>query len=132
MTFYTWLIEKHLGKDSRTGDLAMDIASDKNFPRFGTLDKIMLHLYSQGACDAAIETFKGAWRAYERYEKAEQIKRKELITKLFDMAINFVESNRDDMAWSIAIDTAEKVGTEYSDSRRDVIAVLEELERRYA
>ena len=131
MEFYTWLIEKHFGKNSRTGDLAMDIANDKKFPKYGTRDEILLHLYFMNASDAAIETFKGAWRAYERNEKAKKESYKELVSELFDLVIDFVNNGKGDEAWSNAIERAGEIGSEHSDSRRAVIAVIEELERRY-
>ena len=71
MDFYDWLIERQLRKDgtfrnSRFGDLALDMSADKAFPRDATKDRILDYLRSRYACREALQTFKDAWRSYQK------------------------------------------------------------------
>lgn len=70
MTFKEWLI-RHKGEDSPLGDLAEDVALDKDFPSDNSKEAILDHLTGANvhACREAIETFKRAWSSYRAYEK---------------------------------------------------------------
>lgn len=66
MSFYTWMMKKHLDTEAPVGDLARDMEIDDEFPRDGGKGKIYLYLERCGACDGCMEAFKKAWREYER------------------------------------------------------------------
>lgn len=70
MTFKEWIM-RHKGKDTPLGDLAYDIARDRNFPDSNTKEAILDHLtsYTVNACPEAIDAFKSAWNSYRAYEK---------------------------------------------------------------
>ena len=42
MGFKTWLLEKHLGEDTRIGDLAEDVKQDEEFP----VTDVFMELYN--------------------------------------------------------------------------------------
>lgn len=76
MTFYTYMMRNHLGKDTPEGDLAMDMRRDKDhFPRNrackfnGWHQIIENYLYSQGGCRECMDVFEECWEEYERCEK---------------------------------------------------------------
>ena len=76
MTFYTYMMRNHLGKDSPAGDLAMDMKRDKDhFPKNrsckfnGWHQFIRYCLSGQGVCSDCMEVFEECWKEYERCEK---------------------------------------------------------------
>ena len=76
MTFYEWMINRHLGKDTVAGDLAGDMRITRStFPRQADAEseenrqKILNYLILRGACRECIAVFKRCWNAYSRHEK---------------------------------------------------------------
>ncbi|MCL6561260.1 MAG: sterile alpha motif-like domain-containing protein [Firmicutes bacterium] len=65
MAFKIWL-KKFEGWETPRGDLARDVARDKNFPGEDDYNVILAHLRARGACKEAIQTFRRAWAAYQR------------------------------------------------------------------
>jgi len=66
MSFYNWMMQKYLKKDTWRGDLARDMKEDKNFPVDGEKESILEHLKNRHACSECIDVFKKCWRDYER------------------------------------------------------------------
>jgi uncharacterized protein YozE (UPF0346 family) len=63
-TFYQWLLPQ-IDRPDRVGDIARDAVIDEQFPRESNLyEEIKSYLDSQGACSAAIESFKESWLEY--------------------------------------------------------------------
>jgi uncharacterized protein YozE (UPF0346 family) len=63
MTFKNWIL-KHRSEDTPIGDLARDMYDDSSCPcGYG---RILRHMESVGACDAAIETLREAWLRYRQ------------------------------------------------------------------
>ena len=56
MSFKTWLLENHLGEDTRIGDLAEDVKQDEEFPVTDEFEDLYYYIeYKPGSCqDAAI------------------------------------------------------------------------------
>lgn len=76
MSFYTFMMKNHKGKDTPEGDLAADMKRDKDrFPKNGAgkFDGwhrlIREHLEMRGACDACLAVFESCWREYELCER---------------------------------------------------------------
>lgn len=63
MTFKEW-IAKYEKQNKPIGDLARDIARDKEFPDTNDCEKVLGYLHENHACDGAIDAFKSAWRRY--------------------------------------------------------------------
>ena len=69
-SFKTWLLENHVGMDTRVGDLARDVKRDEGFPgadEFGVLYDYILS--KPGSCgDAAIALMEAyvAWWDYRQ------------------------------------------------------------------
>ena len=54
MSFKNWLLRRHLGRDTRIGDLARDVRDDASFP--DTEDFIEMHshiVYAMNGCRGA-------------------------------------------------------------------------------
>ena len=66
MTFYEWMMAKHLGKDTPRGDLAEDMKRVRDFPDTNTREAILWHLEWKGACDGCVRAFKRCWRDYAK------------------------------------------------------------------
>lgn len=64
MSTFKDYMEQYNGVDHRFGDLANDIARDKDFPNSNDFYTNLQHLYSSGACSECIETFFDAWSMY--------------------------------------------------------------------
>jgi len=65
-TFYQWLLPQ-IERPDRVGDIARDAVVDEQFPRESNqYEEIKSYLDSQGACSAAIESFKEGWLEYIR------------------------------------------------------------------
>ena len=63
-TFYQWLLPQ-MDRPDRVGDIARDAVVDEKFPRESNqYEEIKSYLNSQGACSAAIESFKEGWLEY--------------------------------------------------------------------
>lgn len=63
-TFYQWLLSQ-IDRPDRVGDVARDAAIDEEYPRKSNqYAEIKSYLDSQGACQAAIESFKEGWLEY--------------------------------------------------------------------
>lgn len=75
MTFYDFVIEKYLGKDSPRGDLAYDMERDKEyFPVVcdagqRSRQKIKDYLQRRNACRECLKTFGYCWTSYRNYMK---------------------------------------------------------------
>ena len=62
MTFYSYMMEYHLGSLRPSGDLADDMRNDPDFPRYKASKKaIRNYLISRGAIDDCLETFEECW-----------------------------------------------------------------------
>lgn len=62
--FLVWL-KQFKEEDSPMGDLARDMADDRNKPRsFNTLGSLEKYLTNLGACDEALQTAEEAWHEY--------------------------------------------------------------------
>lgn len=65
MTFYEYVTTAHKGEDSPLGDLAGDVASDRDFPREENDYYFLLrYLHKTNACDGALEAFDEAYSLY--------------------------------------------------------------------
>lgn len=76
MTFYTFMMRNHQGKDTPEGDLAADMKRDKErFPKNGTgkfrgwYRLIRGYLVDHNACDDCLATFDACWKEYELCER---------------------------------------------------------------
>ena len=77
MTFYTFMMRNHRGKQTPAGDLAEDIYRDKDsFPRngkgkFDGWHRILRsYLERQHACSDCLDVFEKCWEDYVRCEKS--------------------------------------------------------------
>ena len=68
MSFAKWLIQ-FAEENSTLGDLARDVAKDKNFPRSRRYETICSYLEDSGASDACMNVFEEAWEKFDRKEK---------------------------------------------------------------
>ena len=68
MTFRHWL-KGHEQDNTPIGNLARDVAQDRDIPRLKVRASWYRYLIAQHACDAALSTFERAWKAYERGER---------------------------------------------------------------
>ena len=64
MTFYKWIINKHLETRKPVGDLARDMHADETFPKKAGKRKIIQYLEECGACNACMDAFEVAWKEY--------------------------------------------------------------------
>ena len=76
MTFYTYMIRTYKNECSNRGDLANDMARNKdNFPRNKSgkakewHEIILNYLFCHNACSECIETFEECWEEYLALEK---------------------------------------------------------------
>ncbi|MFB7240442.1 MULTISPECIES: YozE family protein [unclassified Streptomyces] len=63
-SFTTWL-KGHVKDNSAIGDLARDVAADRDWPSRRQLKGQREYLESRGAIPAAVETLERAWSLYE-------------------------------------------------------------------
>ena len=68
MSFAKWLMQ-FVEENSPLGDLARDVAKDKNFPRSRRYETIYSSLEDGGASDACMNVFEEAWEKFDRKEK---------------------------------------------------------------
>lgn len=68
MSFAKWLMQ-FVEENSPLGDLARDVAKDKNFPRSRRYETIYSYLEDGGASDACMIVFEEAWENFDRKEK---------------------------------------------------------------
>lgn len=67
MSFYTWMMKKHIKTQAPEGDLARDMKDDKEFPHDGDKEKTQQYLeWNCGACSGCLEAFEKVWAEYER------------------------------------------------------------------
>lgn len=70
MGFKTWLLEYHIGQDTRIGDLARDVKQDGTFPGTDLFEDIYYYIqYKPGICyDAEIALMEAyvAWWDYRQ------------------------------------------------------------------
>lgn len=67
MTFYGWIVKKHLKTMAPVGDLARDMKDDDTFPRRAGYEKIRSYLeWDCKACSDCLDAFEKAWAEYER------------------------------------------------------------------
>lgn len=76
MTFYTFMMRNHRGKDTPQGDLADDMFRDREkFPRNGKgkyegwHTVLRRYLEAKQACRDCLEVFEGCWKDYVKCEK---------------------------------------------------------------
>ena len=68
--FYKWCIEKYELKDSPSGDFAVDMKNDNNFPKEAdTEQELKTYLRSRRACREALNVFKKLWKEYTNNQK---------------------------------------------------------------
>ena len=70
-SFKTWLLENHVGMDTRVGDLARDVKRDEGFPVTDEFTEIYDYIQSRpgSCCDAVIalmEAYVG-WHDYVQW-----------------------------------------------------------------
>ena len=71
-SFYKFMIMNFLEDDSPLGDLARDMKSDRDFPKFSvTYDRIMNHLERCAACSDCFDTFDEGWNRYMIWKEAD-------------------------------------------------------------
>ncbi|WP_052224104.1 YozE family protein [Comamonas testosteroni] len=69
-TFHRWL-ERHKGKNSPVGDLAVDVFGDKKFPvAVKSVEEAVSYLHSRFASDGAVKAMQQAWRQFETVKRA--------------------------------------------------------------
>ena len=61
--FKTWIM-RYKDKDNPMGDLARDIADDRDFPDSTDLTKICLYMMRQNPCPECIAVFRKACKRY--------------------------------------------------------------------
>lgn len=66
MTFYDWMLNKYLQKDTPRGDLANDMKRESDFPGYGDYEIILAYLKYKNACEECIAVFKRCWRDYQK------------------------------------------------------------------
>ena len=66
MSFYRWILKKHINTMAPVGDLARDMKEDSEFPRDGGKKKIRQYLESCHACSGCMDAFDEAWAEYAR------------------------------------------------------------------
>jgi len=66
MTFLQWLT-RFKSWDTPRGDLADDVAGDKDFPDTDDLGQMLGYLRSRGACEGALRALKNAHRSYMKF-----------------------------------------------------------------
>ena len=77
MSFYTFMMRNYKGTDSPEGDLAADMARDKNSFQRSCTGKfnaryrlIREHLERNDACEACLDVFERCWKEYVTCEKS--------------------------------------------------------------
>ena len=63
ISFKTWIM-RYKNKDNPMGDLARDIADDRDFPDGTDLAEISLYLVRQNPCPECIKVFRTACKRY--------------------------------------------------------------------
>jgi uncharacterized protein YozE (UPF0346 family) len=66
MSFYRWILKKHINTMAPVGDLARDMKEDSEFPRDGGKKKIRQYLEACHACSGCMDAFDEAWAEYAR------------------------------------------------------------------
>ncbi len=66
MSFYRWVLKKHINTMAPVGDLARDMKEDSEFPRDGGKKKIRQYLEDCHACSGCMDAFDEAWAEYAR------------------------------------------------------------------
>ena len=61
MSFYRWILKKHINTMAPVGDLARDMKEDSEFPRNGGKKKILQYLEACHACSGCMDAFDEAW-----------------------------------------------------------------------
>jgi hypothetical protein len=70
VTFRDWL-RLHESRNLPIGDLACDVSRDDRFPGgVAELSVLIEYLQCRGACDAAIQTARYAWRRFLKEQRA--------------------------------------------------------------
>lgn len=65
ISFYRWMLKKHINDHAPVGDLARDMKGDKQFPHDGDKATIQEYLEDCGACSGCMDAFEEAWAEYE-------------------------------------------------------------------
>lgn len=66
MSFYRWILKKHINTMAPVGDLARDMKEDNEFPRNGGKKVIKKYLEDCRACSGYMDAFDEAWAEYAR------------------------------------------------------------------
>jgi uncharacterized protein YozE (UPF0346 family) len=66
MSFYRWILKKHINTMAPVGDLARDMKEDSEFPREGGKKIIRQYLEACHACSGCMDAFDEAWAEYAR------------------------------------------------------------------
>lgn len=76
MQFFDFMMKKHLGKDTPSGDLASAMLSKReSFPRNDEFDHeagrltVRRYLENHHACFECLDSFERAWKSYVRFER---------------------------------------------------------------
>ena len=66
MTFYEWMMERYLHRDTPRGDLAEDMKHDVDFPTESDYELLLNYLIRRHACSECLALFKRCWRDYQK------------------------------------------------------------------
>ena len=72
MSFYSWMICRHYGKDTPAGDLSWDMTYDRNWPEDNSYKAIHDHLaYAPGVFshEPCLCVFERCWKNYQKFVK---------------------------------------------------------------
>ena len=77
MSFKAWLLKRHIGKDTRVGDLARDVREDSGFPDTDDFAEMRDHIeYARGGCHEAVIALMDAYVKWDDYKTIEYEKQK--------------------------------------------------------
>ena len=73
LSFYQWLRQNYKPYECRIGDLLGDAKADPSFPKRTSKKKTILdYLERNDACYACLETFKDAFKLYQKFTAQEE------------------------------------------------------------
>ena len=71
-SFYKFMIMNFIEEDSPQGDLARDMKSDRDFPRFSiNYERVRNHLERCVACSDCFDAFEECWNRYMIWKEAD-------------------------------------------------------------
>ncbi len=76
MTYYRWMVRKHIKDQSPAGDLAHDMKMDPAFPRRAGRAEVLEYLFTREADTKCIRTFEETWNEYRKKKESVRIVRR--------------------------------------------------------